>query len=120
MFFIRITEWGWDEAPAQLPMFAGDLPRQDHPLPKALDDTVAAKLLHAAQADRRILVGVTVEVLRVGEYTALPADALVLIGGAPWLHGPVHAARDQGLTWTEIGQLLGLSPETAARYQPHP
>jgi site-specific recombinase XerD len=94
MFFIRIDEWGWDEAPAQLPMFAGDLPRQDHPLPKALDDTTAAKLLHAAQADRRMLVGVTVEVLlrtglRVGEYTSLPADALVLIGGAPWLHVPV-------------------------------
>jgi site-specific recombinase XerD len=41
-----------------------------------------------------MLVGVTVEVLlrtglRVGEYTSLPADALVLIGGAPWLHVPV-------------------------------
>ena len=94
MFFIRIAEWGWDEAPAQLPMFAGDLPRQDHPLPKALDDTTAAKLLRAARADRRMLVGVSVEVLlrtglRVGEYTTLPADALVLIGGAPWLHVPV-------------------------------
>ncbi len=32
----------------------------------------------------------------------------------------VHAARDQGLTWTEIGQLLGLTAETAARrYRPH-
>lgn len=31
----------------------------------------------------------------------------------------VHAARDQGLTWTEIGQLLGLSADTAARrYRP--
>jgi site-specific recombinase XerD len=94
MFFIRIEEWGWDEAPSQIPMFAGDLPRQDHPLPKALDDTAAAKLLHAAQADRKMLVGVTVEVLlrtglRVGEYTSLSSDALVLIGGAPWLHVPV-------------------------------
>jgi site-specific recombinase XerD len=94
MFFIRIAEWGWDEAPAQLPMFAGDLPRQDHPLPKALDDETAAKLLHAARVDPRMLVGVTVEVLlrtglRVGEYTALPSDALILIGGAPWLHVPV-------------------------------
>ena len=26
-------------------MFPGDLPRQDHPLPKALDDATAAKLL---------------------------------------------------------------------------
>jgi site-specific recombinase XerD len=94
MFFIRLQEWGWDEAPARLPMFAGDLPRQDHPLPKALDDAAAARLLRAARADRRLLVRVTVEVLlrtglRVGEYTALAADALVLIGGAPWLHVPV-------------------------------
>jgi hypothetical protein len=46
---------------------------------------------------------------------SLLAQAHVLLPGA------VHAARDQGLTWTEIGQLLGLSPETAARrYRPHP
>ncbi len=32
-------------------MFPGDLPRQDHPLPKALDDDAAAKLLRSAQAD---------------------------------------------------------------------
>jgi site-specific recombinase XerD len=94
MFFLRISEWGWEEAPAQLPMFAGDLPRLDRPLPKALDDTTAARLLAAAQADPRMLIGVTVEVLlrtglRVGEYIALPADAVVDIGGAPWLHVPV-------------------------------
>ena len=34
MFFVRIDEWGWDEAPPRVPMFPGDLPRQDHPLPK--------------------------------------------------------------------------------------
>ncbi len=28
---------------------------------------------------------------------------------------PSHHARDQGLTWTEIGQLLNLTPATAAR-----
>ena len=27
MFFIRIDEWGWDEAPQRVPMFPGDLPR---------------------------------------------------------------------------------------------
>ena len=52
MFFVRIDEWGWDEAPPRVPMFPGDLPRQDHPLPKALDDATAARLLRAAQADR--------------------------------------------------------------------
>src|SRR5664279_3076304 len=94
MFFVRIEEWGWDEAPARVPMFSGDLPRQDHPLPKALDDAAAAKLLRAAQNDKRLLVRVAVEVLlrtglRVSELTGLPADAVVLIGAAPWLHVPV-------------------------------
>jgi site-specific recombinase XerD len=99
MFFVRITEWGWDEAPPRVPMFPGDLPRQDHPLPKALDDATAAKLLRAAQGDRRMLVRVTVEMLlrtglRVSEYTGLRADAVVLIGAGPWLHVPVGKLRE--------------------------
>lgn len=61
MFFVRLDEWGWDEAPPRVPMFPGDLPRQDHPLPKAPGDASAAKLLRAAQADKRLLVRVTVE-----------------------------------------------------------
>ena len=94
MFFLRIDEWGWDDAPARVPMFPGDVPRQDYGLPKALDDPTAAKLLRAAQADPRMLIGVTVEFLlrtglRVGEYTALAADAVVLIGDTHWLHVPI-------------------------------
>jgi hypothetical protein len=54
---------GLGRGPARVPMFPGDLPRQDHPLPKALDDASAAKLLRAAQADHRMLVRVTVEML---------------------------------------------------------
>ena len=99
MFFIRIDEWGWDEAPARIPMFAGDLPRQDHPLPKALDDAAAAKLLRAAQNDKRLLVRVAVEVLlrtglRVSEFTALRSDAIVQTGAGPWLHVPVGKLRE--------------------------
>jgi site-specific recombinase XerD len=99
MFFVRIDEWGWDEAPARVPMFPGDLPRQDHPLPKALDDAAAAKLLRTAANDKRLLVRVTVEVLlrtglRVGEFTTLPADAVVQIGAGPWLHVPVGKLRE--------------------------
>jgi site-specific recombinase XerD len=80
-------------------MFGGDLPRLDRPLPKALDDAAAAKLLRAAQADRKPLVRVTVEVLlrtglRVSEYTALRADVIVQIGVAPWLHVPVGKLHD--------------------------
>jgi hypothetical protein len=80
-------------------MFPGDLPRQDHPLPKALDDAAAAKLLRAAHNDKRLLVRVTVEVLlrtglRVSEYTSLRSDAVVLIGAAAWLHVPVGKLRE--------------------------
>ena len=99
MFFVRIDEWGWDEAPPKVPMFPGDLPRQDQPLPKALDDAAAARLLRAARNDERLLVRVTVEVLlrtglRVSEFTALPADAVVMFGEVPWLHVPVGKLRD--------------------------
>lgn len=94
MFFVRIDEWGWPEAPPRVPMFHGDVPIQDHALPKALDDAAAAALLTAAAADPRQLIGLTVEFLlrtglRVGEYTALTADAVVLIGDTHWLHVPV-------------------------------
>jgi len=94
VFFLRIDEWGWDDTPPRVPMFLGDVPHQEHALPKALDDPTAAKLLRAAQADRRMLVGVTVEFLLrtglwVGEHTALSSDAVVLIGATHWLHVPV-------------------------------
>ena len=94
MFFMRIDEWGWPEAPSRVPMFHGDIPVQDHALPKALDDPSASALLRAAQADRRQLIGLTVEVLlrtglRVGEYCSLRSDAVVLIGDTYWLHVPV-------------------------------
>jgi site-specific recombinase XerD len=99
MFFLRIEERGWDEAPPRVPMFPGDLPRQDHPLPKALDDATAARLLRAAQAGKRLLVRVTVEMLlrtglRVSEFTGLRADAMVLIGAGPWLHVPAGKLRE--------------------------
>jgi site-specific recombinase XerD len=111
MFFVRIEEWGWDQAPPRVPMFPGDLPRQDHPLPKALDDAAAAKLLRAAHNDRRLLVRVTVEVLlrtglRVSEYTSLRADAVVQIGAAPWLHVPVGKLRED--------RYLPLHPQVVA------
>ena len=111
MFFIRIDEWGWEEAPARIPMFPGDLPRQDHPLPKALDDAAAAKLLRAAQNDKRLLVRVAVEVLlrtglRVSEFTGLRADAVVQIGAGPCLHDPVGKVRED--------RYLALRPQLVA------
>jgi site-specific recombinase XerD len=126
MFFARIEEWGWDEAPPRMPMFPGDLPRQDHPLPKALDDASAAKLLRAAQADRRTLIRVTVEMLlrtglRVSEYTGLHADAVVVIGAGPWLHVPVGKLHEDRYLPLHP-QLVALIDEYRARYVPagHP
>src|SRR5262249_7081798 len=99
MFFVRLDEWSWDEAPPRVPMFPGARPRCDPPLPRALDAAAAAKLLRAAQNDERLLVRVTVEMLlrtglRVSEYTSLRADAVVQIGAGPWLHVPVGKLRE--------------------------
>jgi site-specific recombinase XerD len=99
MFFIRIDEWGWDAAPARVPILFGDLPRQDKPLPKALDDPAAARFLRAAQNQPRLLTRLVCEVLlrtglRVGEFTALAADAVVAIGAGHWLHVPVGKLHD--------------------------
>jgi site-specific recombinase XerD len=126
MFFVRIDEWGWDEAPPRVPMFPGDLPRQDHPLPRALDDASAAKLLRAACNDRRMLVRVTVEMLlrtglRVSEFTGLRAGAVVLIGAGPWLHIPVGKLREDRYLPLHP-QLLALIDDYRAAYVPpeHP
>jgi site-specific recombinase XerD len=126
MFFVRLDEWGWDEAPPKVPMFTGDLPRTDHPLPKALDDASAAKLLRAAQNDKRLLVRVTVEVLlrtglRVSEFTGLQASAVVHIGAGPWLHVPVGKLREDRYLPLHP-QLLALIDDYRARHVPagHP
>jgi hypothetical protein len=47
MFFLRLAEWGWDDRPEHVPILFRDLPRQDKPLPKALDDPAAASTIAA-------------------------------------------------------------------------
>jgi hypothetical protein len=49
MSFVRIDEWGWDEAPVRMPMFPGDRPRRTIRCPRALDDPAAARLLRRAE-----------------------------------------------------------------------
>ena len=41
-FFERIIDWDYDDAPAKVPIFPGDFPQLDEPLPKFLDDPTAA------------------------------------------------------------------------------
>ena len=94
VFFLRAIEWGWEDAPVRPLLFHGDLPPRDQPLPKALDDTDAAKFLHAAQSQPRLLARVVAEVLlrtglRVGELCALERDAIRSGVDGLWLHVPV-------------------------------
>lgn len=35
-FFTRIAEWGYDDAPARIPVYGSDRPRLDKPLPRFL------------------------------------------------------------------------------------
>ncbi|MDQ1500363.1 MAG: hypothetical protein QOI86_3703 [Actinomycetota bacterium] len=94
MFFERIIEWDWDDAPARVPIFAGDIPKKDEPLPKFLDDPTFAQFMRAARSEQRMLTRLAVELLartgmRVGELCDLEADAVVRIGDAHWLRIPV-------------------------------
>jgi len=92
-------DWDWDDRPQRVPILFGDLPRQDKPLPKALDDPSAARLLRAAQAHPRMLVRVVCEALLrtglgVSELVNLEHDAVVQIGAGHWLHVPVGELHD--------------------------
>jgi site-specific recombinase XerD len=94
MFFERITEWGWDDAPPRVLIFAGDMPKRDEALPRFLDDASFAAFMRAARSESRPLLRLVIELLgrtgmRVGELCALEADATVKIGEAHWLRIPV-------------------------------
>jgi len=93
-FFDRISNWGYDDAPARPLIFIGDLPIIDKPLPRFLDDAAAAKLQRTARDDSDPLSRLIVELLartgiRRGELLTLTVDAVVQIGSAYWLRIPV-------------------------------
>jgi site-specific recombinase XerD len=48
VFFERVHEWGWTDAPTGPLIFDADLPKLDDPLPKFLDDAAATALMRAA------------------------------------------------------------------------
>ncbi len=71
-FFERIIDWDYDDAPAKVPIFAGDFPQPDEPLPKFLDDPTAAKFMAALAVDpnprRRLMVELLARTgMRAGE-----------------------------------------------------
>ena len=99
IFFERIIEWDWDDAPRRNPLFHGDIAPRTDPLPRFLNDQDAAKLMEAARAHRLPRYRLVVEMLartgmRAGELCDLAADAVTLIGDAYWLRIPVGKLRN--------------------------
>jgi site-specific recombinase XerD len=111
MFFERIIDWDWPDAPARNPVFIGDLPGRPDSMPKALDDQDAAKLMATAHAEpdprRRLVVEVLGRTgMRAGELCELAPDAVVHLQGTPWLRIPVGKLRND--------RMIPLHPEVAA------
>ena len=94
MFFVRIAEWGWDDAPVRVPIFFGDVPERDEPLPRFLDDATYTRFMRALAAESRLHRRVAIELLartgmHVGELCDLEPDAVTVIGDAHWLRIPL-------------------------------
>lgn len=99
MFFERIIEWEWRDAPMRNPLFGGDIPASSDPLPRSLDDQQAAKLMATARAatdarDRLVVELLARTGMRAGEVCDLEADAVVRIGDGHWLRVPLGKLRN--------------------------
>jgi site-specific recombinase XerD len=99
MFFERVIEWDWPDAPARNPVVGGDIPPRPDPLPKFLDDKDAATLMAAARAatdprDRLVMELLARTGMRAGELADLEADAVVRIGAGHWLRIPLGKLRN--------------------------
>lgn len=95
----RLIAWGWDDAPASVPVLAGDAPLPEQRLPRFIDDGASARLLAAARADPDLFVRLCVEFLartglRKGEFLDLELDCVVKIGSAYWLRVPLGKLRN--------------------------
>jgi site-specific recombinase XerD len=111
IFFERLIEWDWPDAPHRNPILHGDIPPRPEPLPKFLDDRDAAKLMAAARTHPDPRTRLVVEILartglRAGELCDLAADAVTQIGDAHWLRVPVGKLRND--------RFIPLHPELVA------
>ena len=99
VFFERLIEWDWPDAPRRNPILHGDIPPRPEPLPKFLDDRDAARLMAAARTHpdprNRLVVEMLARTgLRAGELCDLAADAVTQIGDDHWLRVPVGKLRN--------------------------
>ncbi len=99
VFFDRIIDWGYTDAPARNPVIHGDVPPRPEPLPKFLDDAAMARFMGEATAEADPLARLCVLLLartgmRASELCNLAADPVVQIGDHHWLHVPVGKLRN--------------------------
>jgi len=123
-FFVRIIEWGWDDAPMRVPIFFGDVPKRDEPLPRFLDDARFAQFMRALATEPVIRRRVAIEVLartgmRVGELCGLEADAVTIIGDGHWLRVPLGKLHNDRYVPLHP-HLVELLDAYRSAYGPHP
>jgi len=123
-FFERIIEWEYPDSPRRVPIFAGDFPKADEPLPRFLDDPVAAKFMVALAEDpnrrRRLIVELLARTgMRAGELGALRDDAVFRLSDAFWLRIPVGKLHnDRNVPLHPV--LVGLIEDYRAQRGPSP
>ena len=93
-FFERIIEWGYDDAPARVPIFPGTSRRPTSRCPSSWTTRTMARFMAAVAADpnprRRLMIELLARTgMRVGELAALEDDAMVQISETFWLRIPV-------------------------------
>ena len=108
VFFDRIIEWDWADAPPRNPIIHGDVPPRPEPMPKFLDDDAMAAFIHHATNEtdplRRLVVLLLARTgMRVSELCNLPPDPVVAMNDHHWLHVPVGKLRND--------RLVPLQPE---------
>ena len=94
VFFERIIEWGYPDAPTRSPIFADRPPQLDDPLPKFLDDAHSRQVHGRRRRDADPVGGSWSRCSPApGSASAssagLDADAMVRIGETHWLRVPV-------------------------------
>ena len=93
-FYERLIEWDAPDAPKKVPIFTGDIPKADEPLPRFLDDPTYAKFMATLAKDTNLRRRLIVELLartgmRAGEIAGISDDAVFRLGGEHWLRIPV-------------------------------
>jgi site-specific recombinase XerD len=99
VFFDRIIDWEFDDAPGRNPIIHGDVPPRPEPLPKFLDDEEMTAFMHHAETEpdplRKLCVLLLARTgMRVGELCNLAADPVAEIGDHHSLHVPVGKLRN--------------------------